>query len=413
MEADIVIIGGGLAGLSLAALLGTAGIDVVCIDRDTPESQLQAAFDGRTTAISYGSRQVLEAAGLWDDLAEAGDGACPIETIHILDGASRTPDLIFDRFEVGCDAFGWIVENRDFRQCLFERVRALPSVRHVAPANVTDFARDDRGVTVTTTKGGFRAPLIIGADGRQSATRDWMGIGTRRWSYRQQAIVCAVIHDNPHHNVAIEHFRAAGPFAALPMVDDAEGNHRSALVWTEHGPLAPGKSAKDWPEDVFNAALTARFPSWYGAVRVAGARYAYPLGLVHAHDYIAPRAALVAEAAHGIHPIAGQGLNMGFRDIALIGQLIIEAVRAGRDPGADALLQAYQRGRRIDNMAMAGATDTLNRLFSNEIPPVARIRRIGLKAVSRMPGAKRFFMRQAMGSGGVLPELIRGGAGLI
>jgi 2-octaprenyl-6-methoxyphenol hydroxylase len=405
---DVIIVGGGLAGLTLAALLGSLGARVACLDREPPESHLNAAYDGRTTAISYGSRKVLEAAGVWAALEKAGSGACPIRTIHILDGetSGRGVPLEFDSAEAGGRIFGWIVDNPDFRRCLFERVKALKTVRHVAPCAVTDFFVGADHVAVTTGNGVFRAPLVIGADGRNSFTRAWMGLGTRAWSYRQQAVVCCAVHDNPHGNVAVEHFRREGPFAILPMSDDAQGRHRSSVVWTNHADQG-GNSPLHWNEDSFNAALTARFPAWYGQVRLHGKRAAFPLSLVHAHNYIGPRMALAAEAAHAIHPIAGQGLNMGFRDIASLAGLITAALKNGEDVGGDTLLQAYQRERRFDNMAMAGATDGLNRLFSNDLPAMALARHAGLKIVANWPRAKRFFMGQAMGAAGVLPDLIR------
>lgn len=405
-NADVIIVGGGLAGLTLACLLGENGVDVVCIDRDAPPDQLDLAYDGRTTAISYGSRQVLEAAGVWPSLESAGRGPCPIDTIHILDGAlaGDAPPLVFDAGEVGGRSFGWIVENRDFRASLFTTAKALPNVRHVAPCAAIDFAVEDSGASVTTDQGVFSARLIVGADGRHSAVRDWMKIDTRTWSYGQQAVIACVAHDHPHDNIAVEHFRSEGPFAILPMADDADGRHRSSVVWTVHDQgRGRGSGPLHWPEPVFNAGLTSRFPARYGRVELAGPRFSYPLSLTHAHDYIGPRMALIAEAAHAVHPIAGQGLNLSLRDAAAIADLIVGAVAADQDPGADELLSAYQRQRRIDNMAMAGSTDTLNRLFSNALPGMELLRGAGLRAVSRLPMAKRFFMKQAMGVATPMP----------
>jgi 2-octaprenyl-6-methoxyphenol hydroxylase len=406
-DADVIIVGGGHAGLTLCALLATHDIKTICIDRDDPKDALKTTFDGRTTAISYGSRRVIDAGGAWD--AVIAD-ACPIRDIQILDSGSPVlldflvDDVAGNETDV---AFGWIVENRLLRRALFDRLATLKKATHIAPATVADFSRDDDAVTVHLADGrSFRAPLVIGADGRGSFTREWMGINTRHWSYKQRAIICTVIHDNPHNNIAIEHFRREGPFAVLPMMDDDAGRHRSSVVWSEHG--AGHHSALDFDDTTFNAALSARFPDWYGTVRVNGPRAGYPLGLVHAHDYIAPRMALVADAAHGIHPIAGQGLNLGLRDIALLAELLVDAARRGDDPGNAALLQTYQEQRRIDNMAMAAATDTLNRLFSNSITPVRIARKIGLRAVQRFAPARKFFMRQAMGAAGALPKIIRG-----
>lgn len=406
-DADVIIVGGGPAGLGLAAILGRHGVAALCIDREKPADAIAPAFDGRTTAISYGSRRVIDAAGAWDALAP---GACAIEDIQILDADSPVllDFLIGDvADETGGAAFGWIVENRHLRGALMNALADAKPARHIGGAAVTDFSRDDNGVTVHLADGQtFRAKLVVGADGRQSFTREWMGVGTRGWTYRQRAIVCTVTHTHPHNHVAVEHFRPEGPFAVLPMADDDRGRHRSSVVWTEHG---DGKtSALDYDDDTFNAALNARFPDWYGTVKQDGKRFSYPLGLVHAHDYIAPRMALVADAAHGIHPIAGQGLNLGLRDIALLAELLVDAKRAGQDYGDETLLHEYQRSRRPDNMAMAAATDTLNRLFSNSMPPVRLLRQIGLRLVQRAAPARKFFMRQAMGAAGALPKIIRG-----
>jgi 2-octaprenyl-6-methoxyphenol hydroxylase len=398
---DVLVVGGGLAGLSLTCLLAARGVRVLCLDRDDPARQADASFDGRTTAVSFGSRRILEAAGIWDSVA---DEACAIETIHILDGGS--PVLLdFDSAEVEGRAFGWIVGNGDLRAAMMARLKSLKTAHHVAPAPVTDFSRDEKAARAHLADGRvFAAKLIIGADGRDSFTRRWMGIDSRAWSYRQRAIVCVAAHENPHDHIAVEHFHPGGPFAILPMKDDADGAHRSSVVWTEHG--ADRDSALHYDQDSFDAALTARFPARYGAVRQVGGRFAFPLGFIHAHSYIGPRMALAAEAAHGIHPIAGQGLNLGFRDIAALVDLIVPAVKTGRDPGGDEILEKYQRARRLDNMAMAGATDILNRLFSNDIAPVGLARRAGLRLVARMPKARRFFMIQAMGAAGLLPALM-------
>lgn len=402
-DADVIIVGGGPAGLGLCAILGRHGIAALCIDRDAPAQSVLPAFDGRTTAISFGSQRVMEEAGAWEALR---DHACPIEDIQILDsGSSVLLDFLVG--DVEGDAFGWIVENRLLRIALRQAVEKANPARQIAPAAVTDFSRDAYGVSVHLADGRIlRAPLVIGADGRQSFTRDWMGINTRAWTYKQRAVVCTVTHENPHNNIAIEHFRPEGPFAVLPMTDDEQGRHRSSVVWTEHGP--DRKSALHFDDDAFNAALNARFPSWYGAVTLNGGRFAYPLGLVHAHDYIAPRMALVADAAHGIHPIAGQGLNLGLRDVAYLAELLVDAKRNGDDYGSEDLLHAYQQARRPDNMAMAAATDTLNKLFSNNIGPMRLARQIGLRAVQKIGPARRFFMRQAMGAAGSLPKIVRG-----
>lgn len=404
IRSDVAIVGGGLAGGMLAALLGAHELRCVCIDRDEPASTLAETFDGRTTAISFGSRRVLEAANIWKALESE---ACPIKTIEIKDSGSPTL-LEFLNRDVEAEAFGWTVENRRLRKALYDRMASLQNVMHIAPAQLLDIKVLDNRVSVSLAgETQIEAQIVIGADGRNSFVREKMGISTRGWSYRQRGIACVVRHENPHNNMAVEDFRAEGPFAILPMSDDENGRHRSSIVWTEHGPEKT--SSVHWDETVFNAALAERFPVSYGKVELAGKRFSYPLSLSHAHSYTAPRMALVADAAHGIHPIAGQGLNMGLRDIAALSEILIAAKKKSEDLGGADLLREYERLRRFDNMAMAAATDALNKLFSNDLPPLRMARKLGLRLIQRLPAAREFFMRQAMGSSGHLPSLIRDG----
>jgi 2-octaprenyl-6-methoxyphenol hydroxylase len=389
---DVIIVGGGLAGLSLSCLLGRIeGLRVICVDRDAPEAQLAA--DERTTAISYGSSLVLERAGVWQDMLPHG---CPIEDIEILDGDS--PILLrFLSKEVEGKAFGWILSNREIRKVLMKHMASLPNVTHLAPAKVKGFdVAEDHASVILDDGRTLRAKLVVGADGRGSSVRDFMDVPVRRWSYKQQAVVCFVVHEKPHHNKAVEHFQAQGPFAILPMKDLPDGRHCSSLVFTEHmGRKAFLMALND--ED-FSEEVIKRFPASYGKISILdNMRKAYPLSLSHAAHYIAPRMVLVADAAHGIHPIAGQGLNLGFRDLGCLAQLIGEAVAKGQDIGSKDLLEAYQRKRRPDNMAMVAMTDGLVRLFSTDFLPVRVVRKLGLKAVSRLSPAKQFFMRKAMG----------------
>lgn len=390
---DVIIVGGGPGGGTLAALLGTNGIRVACIDRDAPVSHLSEDFDGRTTAISWGSQKILDRAGIWRPVAAR---ACPINRIDILDGHS--PVLLeFSSREVSNEPFGWILENRDIRKSLFARLASLSSVDHIAPATVIGIDRDSDNImrVMLSDNRVLTAPLVVGADGRTSFVRDWAGIGTRSWSYRQRAVICTVEHEKPHHHVAVEHFRSQGPFAILPLNDGQNGAHRSSVVWTEHGPLS--HSAMHYGPESFDAGLNSRFPEMYGRVRLIGKRACYPLGLQHAYAYTAPGIALIADAAHAIHPIAGQGLNLGFRDIDTLSDLICNAMRSDLTAGHESVLDAYAGKRRLDNMAMAGATDLLNRLFSNGMPGMSPLRQAGLRIVSSLPPAKKFFMHQAMG----------------
>jgi 2-octaprenyl-6-methoxyphenol hydroxylase len=397
---DVIIVGGGLAGLSMACLLGSKNLNVCCIDALDPQKTLHEKFDGRTTAISWASQKVLDNAGIWEDLIK---DACPINDIQILDGDS--PVLLeFFSHEVDDRAFGWILENHRIRKALYKAVNANDNITLIAPMKVTDFAvLDDIAHAYIDDNRVISAPLIVGADGRNSKTREWMDIPVRGWSYKQEAVICTVTHSNPHNHTAVEHFNPEGPFAILPMTDDDEGRHRSSIVWTDHAHT----SIKAWDDDTFNIGLKERFPAFYGDVETLTPRMGFPLGLKHAYSYIGPRMALVAEAAHAMHPIAGQGLNMGFRDIAVLSELLTDAKKSEKDLGDIALLKTYQKERRADNTGMMAATDTLNKLFGIKAPPIAFARKLGIKAVSRFRPAKQFFMKQAMGATGVLPSLLK------
>lgn len=390
---DVIIVGGGLAGLSLACLLGETApeLTVACIDRDDPNRAVDGDF--RTTAISYGSSRILARAGLWSAMEKLG---CPIRDIRIFD--KDTPLLLqFLSDEMEDRDFGWIVKNSDLRRVMQQRITALPRVMHIPRMGVTDFENTGDRVRVTLESGEtLSARLVVGADGRNSFVRDWLDIPTRRWNYGQRAVICNIAHENPHENRAIENFWPQGPFAILPVNDDAAGRHISSLVFTEHGPKSASLMKLD--DEAFLQTVANKFPAFYGEIELASPRQCYPLSLVHAARYIGPRMALVADAAHAIHPVAGQGLNLGFRDIGELAGLIAEAAEKGEDIGAPDLLETYQRRRRPDNVAMAAVTDALVRLFSNNLPPVRLLRRAGLRAVSALPPAKRFFMKNAMGS---------------
>ncbi len=391
---DVLIIGGGLAGLSLSCLLGKVeGLRVACLDRDAPETQLKA--DQRTTAISYGSAQILRRAGVWEALQEAG---CPIDNIEILDGDSPLLLQFLSR-EVEDKSFGWIISNSHIRQTLMQKMKEHNNVDHLAPEKVEDFTVHNEYAQVHLESGQtLTASLIVGADGRGSSVRDYMDVPVRQWDYKQRAVVCFITHENPHENKAVEHFMSGGPFAILPMNDLPDGRHCSSLVFTEHKSRKEQPKLMELTDEQFHKEVASRFPESYGAVEIVdNKRMAFPLSLAHASEYIAPRMVLVADAAHGIHPIAGQGLNLGFRDLVALSKLVDAAYGAQQDIGGDALLQNYQRKRRPDNMAMVAATDALVRLFSNDMKSIKMLRQVGLKTVSRMGRAKKFFMRRAMG----------------
>ena len=400
LRTELAIAGGGLSGLSLAIACAGAGIETVVIDRENPAAMMAAPYDGRTTAIAHGSKQVLSGIGVWGVLAAEAE---PIREIRVADGASPL-FLHYDHRELGDQPLGYIVENRLLRQALFERASALDALTILAPLGVE--ARDDEegGATLRLSDGRvIHAALVIGADGRNSPLREAAGIKAFRKAYGQTAIVCTVRHEIPHRGVAVEHFRSAGPFAILPMTDN-----RSSIVWTERSVDAPALLALN--EAGFARELARRFGDHLGALEVEGARWSYPLALLHAERYTAPRLALIGDAAHVIHPIAGQGWNLGVRDIAALAELLVDAARLGVDLGGGALLERYERWRRVDNLTLTAVTDGLNRLFSNTFPPVRLIRDLGLAAVDRAPRTKRFFMRHAMGIVGDLPRLVRGEA---
>lgn len=402
----VVIVGGGLSGLSLAAGLGQSGIQTMVLDRDPAPTRLAASYDGRTTALSYGTRQILDAIGLWPMIA---DHAEPITDILITDEGAPVR-LTFDHREVadrsGGEPFGHIVDNPVLRRALAERLEALDTVHHAAPITVATVEQDADEATVVLADGRrVRADLVIAADGRRSQVREAAGIRTHSWDYRQTAVVCSIATEKPHGGVALEHFRPTGPFAVLPMAPDAEGRARCSVVWTERPSGARRLMALPVPE--FEAQMERLTGPWLGRVTLASDRFAYPLNVVHAARYWRGRVAVVGDAGHGIHPIAGQGLNLGLRDIAVLVELLTEQARLGLDLGDPTLLRRYERRRRPDNTAMIAATDGLNRLFGTKIAPIALARDLGLAAVGRLPPVKRFFMLQAMGLAGDLPRLLQ------
>jgi 2-octaprenyl-6-methoxyphenol hydroxylase len=388
---DIAIVGGGLAGMTLAAFLGASGLKTLCIDQFDPKAQM--AKDERTTAVSFGSRRILEEAGVWEACAPY---ACPIRDIRILDGPGSRVLLNFLSREAEGKDFGWIVENAVLRTACLERLERLKSVTLLAPAKAKSFEFSEAAARITLENGEtIEAPLAVGADGRGSPLRAALEIETQGRDYGQRALVSIIGHEHPHGNVAIEHFWPEGPFAVLPMTDAPDGTHRSSIVLTEHGPEP--ESMMRFSREAFMAALEMRLPETYGAISLRMGPQAFPLNLVHAERTTGPRAALIGDAAHGIHPIAGQGLNLGYRDVKALADLVIAAHAKGADIGAVPLLEAYERVRRIDVTAMVAMTDGLVRLFSNDIAPVRLLRKAGLRAVARLPFAKRFFMRKAMG----------------
>ena len=398
IRVELIVVGGGLAGLTLAIACADAGIEVAVVDREDPRTMLAAPFDGRTTAIAHGSQQVLAGIGLWPLVAAEAE---PILEIRVADSGSPL-FLHYDHHEVGENPLGYIVENRVLRRALMARAAQLPTLRHLAPLAVDRVEREACGATACLADGRrLRGQLVAACDGRGSPLRRTAGIKTLEWTYPQTSIVCTVRHALPHRGVAIEHFLPAGPFAILPMTES-----RSSIVWTERADLAPGLLALN--AATFVAELGRRFGDFLGALEVVGPRFSYALSLLHAERYAVPRLVLVGDAAHVIHPIAGQGLNLGIRDVAALAELVVDARRLGLDIADAGVLARYERWRRFDNLMLAAVTDGLNRLFSNSVPPVKLARDVGLAMVGRMPPLKRFLMRHAMGVVGDLPRLVRG-----
>jgi 2-octaprenyl-6-methoxyphenol hydroxylase len=410
---DLAIVGAGLNGSLLALAAGEAGLRTALIDRAPLAAMATADFDGRTTAIAATSQRLFEAVGVWREIA---DGAEPILDIRISDaghdGRASPLFLHFDHREAAGESetaspMGWIVENRFLRAALLRRLAACPQVELIAPDEALETERDLHRATIRLKSGRtLVARLVASAEGRFGSMREDAGIGARQWSYDQTSIVLVVRHEKPHRGIAQEKFLPGGPFAILPMRDSAEGWHRSSIVWTERADLA--RRLLELDPGRFQAELARRFGDYLGAVEPIGPRLSHPLGLVHADRYVERRLVLVGDAAHGIHPIAGQGYNLGVRDIAALVEVLVDAHRLGLDIGAADTLERYARWRRTDNFTMVAATDLLNRLFSNDIAPLRLLRDVGLAGVNRVPSLRRFFVRHAMGRVGDLPRLIRG-----
>lgn len=397
-RAEVLIVGGGMVGLSLAAALAGAGVEVLVVDREPVGRATDTNFDGRASAIAAGSRDVLAGIGVWDRMARAAE---PIREIRVSDGASPL-FLHYDFRELGEGPLGFMVENRETRLALLDHLSELSAARLIHGRSVVALERGPIEAEARLDDGTrIRAGLVVAADGRESPLRESAGIGAARWDYSQTGIVCTIAHEQPHRGIAQEQFLPAGPFAILPMTGD-----RSSIVWTERADLAPRIMALG--DAAFGEELALRFGDFLGALTPVGPRFAYPLSLVHADDYVAHRLALVGDAAHAIHPIAGQGFNLGLRDVAALAEVIVDTLRLGLDPGATTALARYQRWRRFDNMVMLVVTDGLNRLFSTDYAPLRVARDLGLAAVNRLPPLKRLLMSHAMGRAGDLPRLTRG-----
>jgi 2-octaprenyl-6-methoxyphenol hydroxylase len=404
IRTDVAIAGGGMVGLTLALALAQGGLRVVVADPLTADQVLDERFDGRVSALAFATVRMLRALGLWEALLK---DAQPINDIVVTDGelgGRPSPfSLHFDHREIG-EVLGYIVENRHIRRALLRAVAAQGAVTFLPGTAANGFAVAESASTLSLSDGRrIESPLTVAAEGRESQLRDSQGIRTVSWDYPQIGIVTTVAHERPHKGVAYEHFLPAGPFAILPMREN-----RSSLVWTEETSEARRLIGLD--EAGFTAALRLRFGAHLGDVRPIGPRWSYPLRLQLARNYVGHRFALVGDAAHTIHPIAGQGLNLGLKDVAALAETVLDAARLGLDVGRADVLERYERWRRFDSLVLAAATDGLNRLMSNSIPPLRWVRDAGLGVVDMIPPLRQFLMRHAGGDVGVLPRLFKGEA---
>ena len=402
MDSDIIIVGSGLNGPALALAAAQSGISVTLIDSLPLATHKKVDFDGRSYAIALGSKRLLQAIGVWD--AVAAD-AQPMLEIKVTDGRAgegASPWMMhFDHAEIEEGPMGFMVEDRHLRRAFLDAVKADKRITHLAGETVVaQNVGAQASVTLASGKT-LNASLIIGCDGRQSGTAQRAGIKRVGWGYNQTAIVCAVGHEKPHGGIAHQFFMPGGPLAILPLT-----NNRSSIVWSEDSTRAAKVMTLNDAD--FLDALRPAFGSFLGEISLTGARFTYPLGLTVAHSFVAPRVALVGDAAHGIHPIAGQGLNSGLRDVAALAQVLEEARKRGDDIGSVVTLNAYQSWRRFDTATLALATDTFNRLFSNDNPILRTVRDIGMGVINATPDLRRKFIREAAGLNGALPRLMQG-----
>jgi len=411
-EADVIIAGAGIAGATLALALAKAGLRPVLIDPVVFDAQVAPTFDGRASAIAFAAYRQWRAL----DVAPALDPhAQRIEQILVTDGrapgaAAGAPPPFFLRFDAAeiadrseGEPLGYLLENRHIRAGLAEAVRRA-GIEVLAPARVAGLESGPRGASVRLAdERTLAAPLVVGAEGRGSVVREQAGVGVIGWDYRQTGVVATVKLERPHHGVAYEFFLPSGPFAILPLTAD-----RASLVWTES--VRRGAALKAARPEIFHAHLQRRFGEAVGQARVEGPVFTYPLGLQLAERLTASRVALLGDAAHAVHPIAGQGLNLGLKGAAALAETLVEASRLGEDIGSDAVLERYARWRRFDVATLSAGMDLFVRLFSNDHPLLRAARGAGMAAVNRMGPARRFFMQEAGGAAGDLPKLLKGEA---
>ena len=402
-DSDVLIAGGGLNGPALALALAGAGLSVTVVDAQPARARADEGFDGRAYALAIASQRLLAAVGGWPSVAA---DAQPILQVHASDGrAGERPSplaLRFDAAELDGGPVGYMLEDRFLARAFADAMANNVRITLIPATSVISQEPAAGGITVTLSDGRHRsARMLVGADGRRSGVAERAGIGRTGWGYGQTALVCALDHEHPHNGVAQQVFMPTGPLAILPL----PGN-RCSIVWSESDANARTLSALDDAD--FLALLRTRFGDHLGQIALAGPRFSYPLNLTLANAYTAPRVALVGDAAHGVHPIAGQGLNLGLRDVAVLAEVLVEAARRGEDIGAADVLARYQGWRRFDATTMALGMDAVNQLFSNDNPLLRAGRDLGLGLVQSAPFLRRAFMRQAAGITPNPPRLLAG-----
>ncbi len=404
MDADILIAGGGLNGPALALALAQGGLRVTVIDARPAPARAEAGFDGRAYALAIASKRLLQVIGIWPAVVGKSQPILKIKASDGHAGQGAAPFfLAFDSAEIEEGPMGFMLEDRFLYTAFLDAMRAEPKITLLSGETVLAQEVTAEGVTVALASGrGVAGRLLIGCDGRGSGVAARAGIRRQGWGYGQTALVTAIHHEKDHEGTAHQFFMPAGPLAILPL----PGGHHSSIVWSETDAAAATIQALD--DAGYLAALRPRFGNFLGEIALAGARFTYPLSLSLAERFIAPRVALAGDAAHGVHPIAGQGLNLGLRDVGALAEVLITSARRGEDIGSAVVLEEYQRWRRFDSTALALGMDAVNRLFSNDNPVLRLGRDLGLGLVNSLPGLRRRFIRQAAGLQGDLPRLLAG-----
>jgi 2-octaprenyl-6-methoxyphenol hydroxylase len=403
-DTDILIVGGGLNGPALALALAQGGLRVTVVDARPAPARAKAGFDWRAYSLAAASKRLLSVLGVWPHI-EASQPILQVKASDGHAGRGAAPFFLhFDHAEIEEGPMGFMVEDRHLYAAFLAAMKDA-KINLLSGQTVVAQSTDATGAQVTLASGKvLSARLVVGCDGRQSGVAQRAGITRTGWDYGQTALVTAVSHDLPHHGIAHQFFMPQGPLAILPL----PGGHHSSIVWSEKTANATAIQALNDAD--YLAALRPRFGDFLGEIALAGTRFTYPLGLTLANSFTAPRLALVGDAAHGVHPIAGQGLNLGLRDVAALAQVVIEAQRRGEDFGAADVLDRYQQWRRFDTTALAMGMDAVNRLFSNDNPLLRLGRDLGMGAITALPALRRRFIRTAAGLEGDLPRLLQGQA---